>query len=101
RTRCRFGRYGARDSDVSSGCAGGAVFRYRAGWTWAPPGFEHSDERGVPRGGGPEAVSRADRAGARAVAGEEAVHRQCLRLWSYDLRGCEVDGQAEHGGAER
>ena len=34
------------------------------GWTRASSGVEHSDERGVPGGGGSEAVSRADCAGA-------------------------------------
>src|ERR1039458_5873494 len=101
RTRCGAGGYGAGDSDVPSGCTGGAVFRDPAGWTWASPGFEHPDERGVPGGSGPEAVSRADRAGAPTVASEETLHRKCVRLWSDDVSGCELDGKTEYGRAER
>ena len=96
RTRHSARRYGAGDSDVSSGCAGGEVFGDGAGWAWAPSGFEHPDARGIPRGGRSEAVSRADRAGAPAVAGEEALHRECLRVRGDDLSGCELDGEAEY-----
>ena len=46
--RCRTG---AGDSDVSSGCAGGAVFGDGAGWARASSGIEHSGEGGVSGGG--------------------------------------------------
>ena len=85
RSRYGAGRHGAGDSDVSSGCAGGAVFGHGAGWPRASSGVEHSGERGVPGGGRSEAVSRADCGGAGAVAGEEVLHRKCVRFGRDDM----------------
>jgi len=49
----------------------------------------------------PKRFSRADRSGAGAVAGEEAVHRQCVRLRCDDLRGCELDGEVKYRRGKR
>jgi len=56
-------RHGEGDSDVPSGCAGGPVFGYGAGWAWASSGFEHLDPGGIPAAADPKRFSRADRSG--------------------------------------
>src|SRR5579872_253472 len=101
--RARHGaeRYGAGDSNVPSGCAGGALFGDIARWAWTSPGIEHSGERGVPGGGGSEAVCGADCRGAAALASEKVLHRKCVRVWGDDLSGCGLDFAAEHGSEKR
>ncbi len=54
-------------------------------------------QRGIPRGGRSEAVSRADCRRTATLAGEEDVHRQCVRLRRNDLPGCGLDAEIEHG----
>src|ERR1700719_404175 len=101
RARYGTGGHGASDSDVSSGRAGGAIFGNFAGWAWASSGVEHFDERGVPGGGGSEALSRASGAGTAAVAGEEALYLQCVPVRRDDLSRRGLDFEAEHGRAQR
>ncbi len=36
-------------------------------------------------------------AGTAAVAGEEALHRKCVRVWGDDLSGCELDVKLNTG----
>ena len=57
------GGHGAGDSNLSSGCAGGAVFGDGSRWAWASSGVGDFDERGVSRGRRSEAVSGANRRG--------------------------------------
>src|ERR1700687_1468779 len=97
RPRYGTGGHGAGDSEVSSGRAGCAIFGNFAGWTWASSGVQHFDERGVPGGGGSETLSRADCAGTATVAGEEALHRQCVRVRRDDLSRRGLDFEVEHG----
>src|ERR1700752_3421111 len=97
RARYGAGGHGTRDSDISSGRAGGAIFGDVAGWPRASSGVEHSREGGIPGGGGSEALSRASGAGTAAVAGEKAVHRKCVRFWSANLSGRGLDSQTEYG----
>src|ERR1700682_5406458 len=97
RPRYGTGGHGAGDSEVSSGRAGGAIFRDFAGWTWASSGLQHFDERGVPGGGGSEALSRADCAGTAAVAGEKTVHRKCMRLRGANLSRSGLDFETQYG----
>ena len=85
RARCRPGGYGARDSHVPSGCAGGTIFGNGTRWARESSSVEHSDERGVPRGGGSEAISRAVRTGIASVAGKETVYRKCMRIRGDDV----------------
>src|SRR5437763_5350089 len=101
RTRCSARGYGAGDPNVSSGRAGGAFFWHRTGWAWASSGFGNSDQRGVSRGGRSEAVSRAGCAGTSTLAGEETLYRKRVRVWGVDVRGREMDGQAEYWRAKR
>ena len=60
----------------------------------------HSDQGSIPRGGRPEAVSRADQGRTATLAGQEALHRQCVRLWGEHLRGGKLHRQAEYRACE-
>src|ERR1035441_592762 len=101
RARCCARRHGAGDSEVSSGCAGRALFGDGTRWTRASSSLEHSGEGGVPGGGRSEAVSGADCGGIGALAGEEVLYRKRVLVRRDDLPRCGLDLEAEHRRAER